>query len=142
MPGVLFDTSICIALLRANDDPSLQLRRMAAGASTWFSSVVLQELYAGATGKGTRTIERLERDFGKARRIVVPNLSDWATAGKALARLAAKYDYEQIGRGRLTNDALIAASSGRLGITLVSLNARDFARLGEFLPFGWRVEKV
>jgi hypothetical protein len=38
----------------------------------------------------------------------VPNLSDWTQTGKVLARLAAKYDYEQIGRGRLTNDALIA----------------------------------
>jgi hypothetical protein len=28
-----------------------------------------------------------------------------------LARLAEKYDYEQIGQGRLTNDALIAMSS-------------------------------
>jgi hypothetical protein len=34
-----------------------------------------------------------------------------------LARVAAKYDYEQIGRGRLTNDALIAMSASRLGIT-------------------------
>ena len=35
-----------------------------------------------------------------------------------LARLAAKYDYEQIGRGQLTNDALLAMNVGRLGITI------------------------
>jgi predicted nucleic acid-binding protein len=139
---VLFDTSICIALLRTKDDPGLQLRRMAAGAPVWFSSVVLEELYAGADGKATRIIERLQRHFEKARRILVPNLGDWALAGKALARLAAKYDYEQIGRGRLTNDALIAAGAGRLGITVLSANARDFAKLAEFLRFAWRVEKI
>jgi predicted nucleic acid-binding protein len=47
-----------------------------------------------------------------------------------LARLAAKYDYEQIGRGRLTNDALIAMSAGRSGITVITANARDFRKLG------------
>jgi hypothetical protein len=54
--------------------------------------------------------ERFERDFEKARRILVPNLNDWTQTGKVLARLAAKYDYEKIGQGRLTNDALIAMS--------------------------------
>ena len=60
-------------------------------------------------------VERLERDFDKVKRILVPNLSDW-THGRVLARLAAKYDYEQIGQGRMTNDALIAMSAGRLAI--------------------------
>jgi len=49
--------------------------------------------------------------------------------------LAAKYDYEQIGQGRLTNDALIAMSAGRSGITVITTNARDFIRLAEFRPF-------
>jgi|SRR5579863_1659798 len=54
-------------------------------------------------------VERLERDFDRAKRILVPNLSDWTQAGRVLARLAAKYNYEKIGQGPLTNDALIAA---------------------------------
>ena len=58
--------------------------------------------------RARHAVERLERDFHRAKRILVPNLSDWTQTGKVLARLAAKYDYEQIGRGRLTNDALIA----------------------------------
>jgi predicted nucleic acid-binding protein len=56
-----------------------------------------------------------------------------------LARLADKYDYEQIGKGRLTNDALIAMSAGRLGITVITANRRDFNRLAEFRPFLWQV---
>src|ERR1700676_1211169 len=63
-----------------------------------------------------------QRSFERARRILVPNLSDWSQTGKVLARLAAKYNYEQIGQGRLTNDALIAMTA----------NARDFTRLAEF----------
>jgi len=74
--------------------------------------------------------------------MLVPNLSDWAQTGKVLARLAAKYDYEQIGKGRLTNDALIAMSAGRMGITVVTANSRDFAKLAEFRPFHWRVDNL
>ena len=140
MHPVVFDTSIYITVLRSKEDAALRLREMAAGAPVWLSGVVLEELYAGAGTKGRKVLERLERDFERARRVLVPNLSDWTQTGKALARLAAKYDYEQIGRGRLTNDTLIAASAGRLGITVITANARDFGKLAEFLRFAWRVE--
>jgi predicted nucleic acid-binding protein len=100
---------------------------------------VLEELYAGAGDRERQVIERLERDFDKARRILVPDLHDWTQAGRVLASLAAKYDYEQIGRGRLTNDALIATSAGRLGIRVITANARDFGRLAEFGSFQWEV---
>jgi predicted nucleic acid-binding protein len=136
---VLFDTSVYITALRMGEGAALRLRRMTGGEAVWLSSVVLEELYAGANADGRRAVERLERDFDKARRILLPNLSDWTQTGKALARLAARHDYEQIGRGRLTNDSLIAASAGRLGITVITANARDFGTLAEFLPFEWRV---
>src|SRR5947208_1419044 len=83
--------------------------------------------------------ETVERDFEKARRILVPNLNDWTQTRKVLARLAAKHDYEKIGQRRVTNDALIAMSAARLGITVITTNARDFMRLAEFRRFQWRV---
>jgi|SRR5579872_454028 len=58
---------------------------------------------------------------------------------KLLARLAAKYDYEQIGQARLTNDTLLAMSAGRRGITIITTNERDFGRLAQFHPFQWQV---
>jgi|SRR5438128_1262968 len=141
MQPVLFDTSIYITALRMGDDGALALRRIAAGAAVWLISVVLEELYAGASRHNRHVVERLERDFDRARRILVPNLTDWTQTGKVLALLAAKYDYEQIGKGRLTNDALIAMSAGRSGITVITVNARDFTKLAQFRPFEWRVEK-
>jgi predicted nucleic acid-binding protein len=72
---------------------------------------------------------------------LLPNLTDWTQTGKVLAVLAAKYDYEQIGKGHLTNDSLIAMSAGRLGLTVITANGRDFAKLAEFRPLQWRVEK-
>src|SRR5450755_2650791 len=135
MQPVLFDTSIYIAALRWGNDAALALRRVAADAPLWLSSVVLEELYTGAGDRERRVVERLERDFDRVKRILVPNLSDWAQAGRVLARLAEKYDYEQIGQGRLTNDALIAISAGRLGIRVITANERDFSRLAEFRSF-------
>lgn len=63
-------------------------------------------------------------------------------AGKVLAKIAAKYGFEQIGRGRLTNDALIATSAGRLGIDIITSNERDFRRLADFIPFHWQTVAI
>src|SRR5579863_3109325 len=139
MQPVLFDSSVYISALRRGGDAALTLRRFAADAPLWLSAVVLEELYAGAAGRNRQVVERLERDFDRTKRILVPNLSDWTQAGTALARLAAKYHYEQIGRGRLTNDALIATSAGRLSIRVITANQRDFSKLGEFLHFRWQL---
>ena len=142
MRPMLFDSSIYISALRRGSDAALGLRRLAPDAPVWLSSVVLEELYAGARDRDRHVVERLERDFDRAKRILVPNLSDWAQAGKVLARLTIKYGYEQIGQGRLTNDALIAMSAGRLGIRVITANERDFSRLAEFRTFQWQVTTV
>ena len=142
MQPALFDSSIYISALRARNEAALTLKRFAGDAPLWLSSVVLEELYAGADDRDRHVVERLERDFDKAKRIVVPNLNDWTRVGRMLARLAAKYHYERVGQGRLTNDALIAMSAGRLGITVITANKRDFSRLAEFRPFQWQVSNV
>ncbi len=142
MQPALFDTSIYISALRQGDDAALALRRLAAGAPLWLSAVVLEELYAGAGNRERRVVERLERDFDRAKRLLVPAQSDWAEAGRLLARLGAKYGYEKIGQGRLTNDALIAMSAGRLGIRVITANERDYRRLAEFRAFQWQMASV
>ena len=139
---VLFDSSVYVAALRLGSASVLPLMRWAGESPLWLSSVVLEELYAGATPGDMRTIAKLERDFAGAGRLLVPNLSDWTTTGRILAKLGGKYGYERIGRGRLTNDALIAMSAARTGTTIVTANPRDFARLGQFRAFSWRVQPI
>jgi predicted nucleic acid-binding protein len=141
MQPVVFDTSLYITTLRMGDAAALGLKRIAAGAPVWLSSVVLEELYAGVNSHNRHIVERLEHDFFRAHRILVPNLTDWTQTGKVLALLGAKYGYEQIGKGRLTNDALIAVSACRLGLTVITANESDFKKLAEFRPFQWRAEK-
>ncbi len=137
MQPALFDSSIYITALRRGDDAALALRRLAADGPLWLSAVVLEELYAGASD--VKVVERLERDFDRVKRILAPNLSDWTQTGKVLARLGAKYGYEEIGQGRLTNDALIAMSARRLGIKVITANERDFSKLAEFRAFQCQV---
>ena len=139
MQPALFDTSLYVSALRRGNDAVIAVRRWATDAPLWLSAVVLEELYAGAGERERRVVERLERDFDRAKRILIPNLTDWSHAGKLLALVAAKYGYERIGQGRLTNDALIATSAGRLGVRVLTANERDYRRLNEFRAFQWEV---
>ena len=49
------------------------------------------------------------------------------------------HGHERIGRARLTNDALIAMSAARQGITVVTANVKDFALLASLRPFRYEV---
>jgi predicted nucleic acid-binding protein len=139
MQPALFDTSIYISAFQRGDDAVVEAGGLSAHSRLWLSAVVLEELYAGASRQDVKAVEDLERHFTRVKRIVVPNVNDWIETGRILAGFAAKYHYERIGRGRLTNDALIATSAGRLGITVITANARDFERLAEIQAFRWRV---
>jgi predicted nucleic acid-binding protein len=137
MQPALFDSALYIAALRRGDPLSRSTGGIAGEAPIWLSAVVLEELYAGASAQALDLVSELEREFKEEDRILVPTADDWAQAGRVLARLAAGYGYEAIGRGRLTNDALIAISAGRQGILVVTTNAQDFRRLAEFCAFQW-----
>lgn len=139
MQRVLYDSSVYISALRQQNNAVLVSRRTGANVLLWLSAVVLQELYTGADDRARIAIEKLEHDFDKAKRILVPNLGDWTQAGKILSRLTVKYDYEHLGRARLTNDALIAVSAGRMGIRVITANERDFRRLAELRAFQWEI---
>lgn len=137
MKPVLYDTSVYIASLRRGDDRVMQVRNLEHGSPLWLSAVVLEELYAGADASGRKKLGRLERDFEKVGRLLVPILSDWTKTGDVLAHIGEKYGYEQIGRARLTNDTLIGTSAARHGITLLTVNQRDFVKIAEFCPLKW-----
>lgn len=143
MAGIVFDTSVYISALRRGDASVFTSRRAARKGETkdralWLSVVVLEELYVGAhDGKLKKLLSRLEKDFERAGRLLVPLQSDWTACGQVLARVGEKYGYEQVGRARLTNDALIAMSAARHGFTILTVNAADFKKIAEFRPLRW-----
>ena len=139
MGSVLLDTSLYIDALRGGGVATARFRRLTSHATIWLSAVVLEELYAGAVSRDRRLVERLHRDFDKAERLLVPNLDDWVGTGQVLAGVGSHFGYEEIGRGRLTNDMLIAISAARKGITVLTANRRDFSRLAQFYSFQWQI---
>lgn len=144
MPSALLDSAVYISAVRRGEDPIVAHSRVDRGTidaetTMWLSAVVLQELYAGVDDRNRETIEHLETEFDRVSRILVPDLNDWTMAGRVLAKVAVRYGYEHIGRGRLTNDALIAMSAARVGITVITANKKDFSRLAEFRSFQWQL---
>lgn len=145
MPGILFDTSVYISALRQGDETILSLRRAARSHDQetrplWLSAVVLHELYLGAEGaRAQKELQRLEREFIKVDRLLVPSRIDWTTAGFALGKIGRKYGFEMVGRARMTNDALIAMSCASRGLIVQTKNPGDFKLIAEFRPFEWEV---
>jgi predicted nucleic acid-binding protein len=137
---ILVDTSAVIRALREGDFRA-SMRQWAPHAPLWLSAVVLEELYAGARGKDRLVVAGLERDFDRADRLLVPSLDDWRQTGQVLADVAEKHGYEQIGRGRLTNDALIAMGAARKGLVVLTANWRDFELLSRFCSVRWQALK-
>jgi predicted nucleic acid-binding protein len=132
MRQAVLDSSIYIAAMRNPNHGFATLYEYSTDSTIWLSSVVLQELYAGATDRNRFAVESLEAEFRAMNRILVPNLNDWTKTGRLLAQLAAKYHYEKIGRARLTSDALIAVTASRLDLRVITANERDFRKISEF----------
>lgn len=143
MPGILFDTSVCISALRSGDFSVLSARRAARRGEArdrplWLSVVVLEELLVGASDRRMKKLlSHLERDFERAGRLLVPVQSDWTASGQVLALIGEKHGYEEVGRARMTNDALIAMSAARNGIVVRTINDDKYRKIAEFRPFEW-----
>ena len=143
MSGVLFDTSVYIQALRQGDAAVLGLRRALRLGDLqtrplWLSLVVLEELYVGAVeAEVRRDLQRMEREFDKIGRLLLPARSDWTTAGQVLSRIGQKYGFNLVSKARLTNDAVIAMSVASHGFTIQTKNSGDFQLIAEFRPFNW-----
>ena len=99
----------------------------------------MSELLIGARDRKSRKelIETAD-EFTKMNRVLLPVESDWRLAGDVLAQIGVRYGYEQVGRARMTNDALIAMSAARKGFIVLTHNAQDFRRIEKFRPFAWK----
>lgn len=143
--GVAFDTSIYIRALRRNGSEILNRRNTSRQNPNvfqpiWLSAVVLEELYVGASSKSAvKILTRFEKDFTNINRLFVPNQTDWTMTGQILNRIGEKYGFEIVGKARLTNDALLATGVARMGLTLITANAKDFKLISEFRPFKWKI---
>lgn len=135
----VFDTSIYIRELRRGNAGILQ-QRQSENFPLWLSSVVLEELYVGASDNKTlKVFTKFEREFEKINRLLVPNQTDWTITGQVLNKIGEKYGFDKVGKARLTNDTLLAMSIARNGLKLFTANAKDFRLISEFREFDWEV---
>jgi predicted nucleic acid-binding protein len=110
---LLFDTSVYITVLRDETfAKEFRPRYLRDIPRTHFSSVVIQELLAGArTSQHQRQAAALYEPFERAGCVVTPNHGVWKEAGTIVATLAEQTPQfrDKLSRG-LLNDILIALS--------------------------------
>lgn len=139
---LVYDTSVYIELLRSRPFAEAILPRYEAGIPvTFFSSVVVQELLAGATDRLKRAaVEGLYRPFARSRRIVTPTHAVWEEAGRLLGIMRGQRR-DQIGRlaGSFVNDLLIATSARATGAKVVTLNSDDFSLIRRYVTFSLQI---
>lgn len=104
----------------------------------YLSAIVVQELRAGlGTTDAVARFDRTVVDpFLRRGRIVTPSFAAWRDSGRVLATLVAEDGLElrRVSK-RTVNDIMIALSCREAGVTVVTENEKDFARLRRIVPF-------
>lgn len=104
----------------------------------YLHAIVAQELLAGATSEASRRVARrwMIDPFERRNRLIVPDFGTWMRSGEIVSDLIAKKLLSPGGvPPSFRNDALMAASCRREGLTLVTRNLKDFARISRVEPF-------
>jgi predicted nucleic acid-binding protein len=135
---LLFDTSVYVAILRnAAFAATFRPRYVQDMPLTYFSSVVVQELLAGAhTPRQRRQVAALYEPFERVRRIVTPSHLVWKEVGNIVAALLEKTpQFRSKLTSGLLNDTLIALSGRAIGARVVTSNGQDFHLIQQFRAF-------
>ena len=136
----IFDTNIYI---RCMLDRSFALQHANQYArhlpSTFFSSVVAQELIVGCTDElAVRRVENFLRPFERVRRIINPTYDDWKEAGFIAVRIVLRRPDLKSKKIALIHDILIALSCRNVGAILITLNSQDFEVIRGFVRFRFK----
>jgi predicted nucleic acid-binding protein len=133
MRRLVIDTNIYIDWFNAGLHEEILFQRETV---KHLSAVVLMELRAGAfSSSDHRLVQRVERAFAKAGRILVPSRAVFAEAGDALRRLQADRGFRIETSHWIVADALIALSARSIGATVVTQNERHYRAIRAVRPF-------
>jgi predicted nucleic acid-binding protein len=127
----LIDTDLYIDLIQSGTTlPLIHEIYDKDAPGIYFSSVVAQELLAGARSPaGRKHVEILFRPFEKVGRFVTPSHNQWKAAGRILAKVLEDRPGLKSKLPALVSDCLLALSARSLGATLYTRNRDDFMLL-------------
>jgi predicted nucleic acid-binding protein len=138
---ILLDTSVYIShLTHGRHIPSIG--HLIRNHVFYLHSVVFEELLAGIkTSDEKNELLRLKKPFLAANRLITPHDGDWQETGLLINRLITKSALPPHKAVSLTHDVLIAISSARLGIRVITENKKDFERIRHLKPFKFSILK-
>lgn len=124
----LIDTDLYIDLIQSGATlPIIREIYTKEAPGVYFSSVVIQELLAGApTAGGKARVELLYRPFERVGRIVTPSHNHWKDVGQVLAQLLRERPNLRNKLPAMVNDCLLALTARSLGAILYTRNRDDF----------------
>jgi predicted nucleic acid-binding protein len=138
---ILLDTNIYLFAMKSRSGAEFFERRfLPLTFQTIASSVVVQELYAGALDAGAvRLVERYVGALERAGRVVAPTFQDWKEAGRLVAQITRKEPGRKPKIQQMLNDILLALSARRIGADLFTFNRDDFELIRRHTPFSLKV---
>ena len=138
---VLLDTNVYLdALKSATGATRFERQFLPLVFQTYLSSVVVEELYAGALDDGAaRLVERQVGALERVGRLVTPLFEDWKKAGKLVALITRREPGRKPKVQQMLNDILLALSARRMGADLYTLNRDDFKLIRRYQPFSLKL---
>jgi len=138
---ILLDTNVYLFAIKSGSGADFFDRQfLPLFFQTYLSSVVVEELYAGALdANGVRLVERHVGTLEKAARIVNPTFQDWKEAGKLVGRMTHREPGRKPKVQQMLNDILLALSARRIGADLFTFNREDFELIRRHKPFSLRI---
>lgn len=105
-------------------------------SGVYFSSVVIEELLAGATSfLERRNVETLYTPFERTGRVLVPTHVNWKDTGNLLTQIFREQPSARSKLPSLVADCLIALSARAIGATVYKRNRQDFTLIQRFRRF-------
>ena len=138
---ILLDTNVYLFAIKSEEGAFFFERQfLPLVFQTYISSIVVEELYAGALDPGAvRLVERHVGALEKAGRVVNPTFQDWKEAGKLVAQITRKEPGRKLKVQQMLNDVLLALSARRIGADLFTFNRDDFELIRRHKTFSLKV---
>ena len=138
---ILLDTNVYLFAIRSEEGAAFfEHRFLPLVFQTYLSSIVVEELYAGALdAQAERLVESYVGALERAGRVVAPNFQDWKEAGRLVARVTRKEAGRKSKVQQMLNDILLALCARRIGADLFTFNREDFQLIQRYRPFSLKV---